>query len=144
MPTVKRGAWCAHPESLLQTILCSEVEQERRFAVDKIVELREEEDEDTQVGDRSVRDRKALDINEHATKLADLIDWSEKLTEPPLTCPLTTKNIKEVVAYPMKVPDRPSHTQNVERLVKRVTEASAHVYSHGRRGGYIRSQGASA
>ena len=144
MPTVKRGAWYAHPESVLQTMLCSEVEQERRFAVDKIVELRGEGDEDTQVGDRSVRDRKAHDINEHATKLADLIDWSEKLTEPPLTCSLTTKNIKEFVASPMKVPDWPSHTQSVERLVKRVTEASAHVYSHGRRDGYIRSQEASA
>lgn len=144
MPTVKRGAWYAHPESVLQTMLCSEVEQERRFAVEKIVELRGEGDEDTQVGDRSLRDRKARDINEHATKLADLIDWSETLTEPPLTCSLTTKNIKEFVASSMKVPDWPSHTQSVERLVKRVTEASAHVYSHERRDGYIRSQEASA
>lgn len=91
-----------------------------------------------------MRDRKTLVINEHATKLADLIDWSEKLTEPPLTCSLTTKNIKKFVASPMKVPDWPSHTQSVERLVKRVTEASAHVYSHGTRDGYIRSQEASA
>ena len=40
MPTVKRGAWYAHPESVLQTMLFSEVEEDRKFAVDKIVEIR--------------------------------------------------------------------------------------------------------
>ena len=39
----------------------------------------------------------------------------------------------------MEVPDWPSHTQSIERCVKMVTEAAAHVYSAERREGYIRS-----
>ena len=37
-----------------------------------------------------------------------------------------------------------SHTQSVERIVKKVTEAAAHVYTHERRNGYVRSQQVSA
>ena len=144
MPTVRRGAWYAHAESVLQGMLCSQVEEERKFAVDKIVELRGEGDEETQKGDNSVRYRKTPNINEKATKLAELIDWTEGATEPPLTCSLTTQEVRGFIATPMKVPAWPSHTQSVERLVKRVTEASAHVFSHERRDGFIRSQEASS
>ena len=38
MPTVRRGAWYAHSESVLQAMLCSDVEEGWKFAVDKIVE----------------------------------------------------------------------------------------------------------
>ena len=37
----------------------------------------------------------------------------------------------------------PYHT-GVERIVKKVTEAAAHVYSHERRDGYVRSHEVSA
>ena len=144
MPTVKRGAWYGHSESILQTMLCSDYIREREFAINKILEIRGEGDEESQIGDSSVRSRKTPDINENATKLEDLIDWSCELSEPPLTCNLTTKEIKEFVAAPMTVPNWTSHTQSVERLVKKVTEASSHVYSQERRDGYIRSQEASA
>ena len=113
--------------------------------MDKIVELRGDGDEEVQRGDDSVRDRKTPNINENATKLADLIDWKvEEVTEPPLTCSLTTMELQPLIASPIVVPAWPSHTQSVERLVKRVTEASAHVFSHERRDGFIRSQEASS
>ena len=142
--TVNRGAWYAHPEAVLQTLLCSEDEEERRFAVKKISELRGEGDENTQVGDKSVRYRKTPVINFESKKLTDIIDWSEELTEPPLTLSLTTVEIKQFLDAPMQVPSWSSHTQSVERLVKKVTEAAAHVYTQERRDGYIRGQEASA
>jgi hypothetical protein len=143
-PTVQRGAWYAHSESVLQAMLCSEVAEERKFAVDKIVNIRGHGEDDTQVGDNSVRYRITPDINWKSTKLADLIKWKENVTEPALTCHLTTTQVKQFVVKPMIVPDWPSHTQSVERLVKKVTEAAGHVYSHARRDAYIRGQEVSA
>jgi hypothetical protein len=83
--TVNRGAWYAHPEAILQTMLCSEDEQERRFAVNKICSLRGPGDESTQIGNSCVRNRKTPTINFNSKKLADLIDWTSGVTEPPLT-----------------------------------------------------------
>ena len=123
--TLNRGAWYApHPELILQTMLCSEDEQERRFAVNKICSLRGPGDESTQIGNSCVRNRKTPTINFNSKKLADLIEWTSGVTEPPLTLTLMTMELRQ--------------------LVKRVTEAAAHVYTQERRDGYIRSQQASA
>ena len=140
MPTIRRSAWYAHPESVIQALLCSEKREERQAGVDKILEIRGGGDEETQVGDSSVRIRKTPAINIGATSLLDLVDLSVGATEPPLTCKLTSSSIRRFVETPMEVPDWPSHTQSVERCVKMVTEAAGHVYSHERREGYIRSQ----
>ena len=144
METVQRGAWYAHCEAVLQAMLCSHVREERNFAVEKICEIRGEGDEDEQCGVMNVRDRKTPVINMKSKILKDLIDWSEGITEPSLTCSLTTKDIRKFVDIPMEVPNWSSHTQSVERIVKKVTEAAAHVYSHERRDGYVRSHEVSA
>ena len=60
MPTVKRSAWYAHSEALIQTLLCSEDQKERIEGVERI---RGDGDPDTQLGDSSVRNRRTLDIN---------------------------------------------------------------------------------
>ena len=53
-----------------------------------------------------------------------MIDWSiSEVTEPPLTLSLTTMQLKIFLDKPMEVPECSSHTQSVERVVKRVTEA---------------------
>ena len=140
MPTVKRSAWYGFSESVLQSMLSSEEEQERRFAVEKILQIRGEGDETTQLGDSSVRPRKTPSVNTEATSLSQLIDWSSGVYEPPLTCSLTTYDIKTFVSKAMVVPDWPSHTQSVERCVKMTTEAAAHVYSEERREQYIKGQ----
>ena len=106
----------------------------------KILEIRGIGDENVQVGDLSLRQRMTPEINADAKILIDLIDWRCGITEPPLTCSLTTAKVKELLQTPMTVPDWPSHTQSIERCVKMVTEASGHVYSQERRDGYIRSQ----
>ena len=139
MPTVKRSAWYAHSESILQYMLASGDRDMRKYAVQKILEIRGVGDDDSQVGDNSVRPRIAPEINPDAKTPYDLIDWTS-ISEPPLTCNKTTGCLKSFIDYPMQVPDWPSHTQSIERWVKMVTEAAGHVYSQERREGYIRSQ----
>ena len=141
MPTIRRSAWYAHPEAVLQAMLCSDNIAERKEAVSKIVQIRGEGDEATQLGDTSVRPRRTPEINIKAVTLNQLVDLDDPLvTEPPLTCTLTTERIKKFIDEPMEVPDWSSHTQSVERCVKMVTEAAGHVYTHERREAYIRSK----
>jgi hypothetical protein len=40
-PVVQRGAFHGHSENILLSLLCSDSEKDRSFAVEKIVELRE-------------------------------------------------------------------------------------------------------
>ena len=140
MPSVRRSAWYGFSESVLQAMLCSQEAGERIDAVEKILNIRGTGDETTQVGDSSVRSRKTPAINSDATTLSQLIDWTSAVYEPPLTCSLTTSEVKAFVNCPMVVPDWPSHTQSVERCVKMTTEAAAHVYSYQRREQYIKGQ----
>ena len=86
-----------------------------------------------------MRPRTTPEINPDAKSLYDMIDWTSSY-EPPLTCAMTTACLKTIIDSPMQVPSWPSHTQSIERCVKMVTEAAAHVYSQERREGYIRSQ----
>ena len=121
LPTVKRSSWFAFSECIIQTLLCSKDEEERRQGVKKIVEIRGEGDDSTQVGDRRVRPRKTPEINSHARSLVDLISWEKPVFEPPLTHHLTTLEVKQFLSKPMEVPSWPCHTQSVERCVKQVT-----------------------
>jgi hypothetical protein len=141
LPTIQRSSWFAFSEMVLQTLLCSEDQEERKVGVQKIIELRNE-DGDTP-GDLSVRPRKTPAVNPNATSLLELIDWSENVYEPPLTCKLKISEIRKFVEEPMQVPKWPCHGQSIERCVKQVTEASGKVYSHEKREGFIRGQEAS-
>lgn len=143
MPTVRRSAWFAFSECIIQTLLCSTDEEERRVGVKKIAELRGEGDDMTQLGDNSVRPRRTPELNTEATKITDLIKWEIPVYEPPLTTSLTTFEVKQFLSKPMEVPNWCCHTQAIERCVKMVTEAAASVYSHEKREGIIRSQEAS-
>ena len=40
MPTVRRSAWYAHTEAILQTLLCSEDQKERTEGVERILAIR--------------------------------------------------------------------------------------------------------
>ena len=140
MPTVRRSAWYAHSEAILQTLLCSEDQRERIEGVEKILAIRGEGDPDTQLGDSSVRTRKTPDINCDASSIGDLISWSEGVSEPPLTCSLSTVEVKNLIDTPMEVLNWPCHTQSIERVVKMVTDASAKYFSQEKRDGAIRTQ----
>ncbi|KAG0710812.1 hypothetical protein GWK47_002434 [Chionoecetes opilio] len=83
MPTVKRSTWYAHSEAILQIMLCSEDQKERIWGVERNLAVRGDGDPDTQLGDSSV-------INCDASSIVELISWSEDVSEPPLTCSLST------------------------------------------------------
>ena len=68
-PYVQSGAWSAHPEALLITLLLSKKKKERRFAVKKVLEVRGDEE----LGDTEPRSRLTLKLNFQAKKCQDLI-----------------------------------------------------------------------
>ena len=57
-------------------LLCSEDELKRGDAVEKIMKVRDEGDETTQLGDNEVRPRKTPLDNTEATSLSELLDWT--------------------------------------------------------------------
>ena len=96
-------------------MLASSNQDERNFAVDKILKMRGRED----FGKSDPRKRKLPKMNIEATSLLDLIDW-RRAHEPVLTLKLTRDEIKEFKSKPMEVPYFPGDTQAVERAVKEV------------------------
>ena len=135
LPYLKTSSWYAHSEAILQTMLCSEDQSEREFAVKKILKIRGKE----ALGKTAPRSRKLPKLNVDATSLVDLIDW-KRSHEPLLTCHLTKEEIKEFLHQPMIVPYYCGHTQPIERAVKEVTAASANVCGEERRDGWVRSR----
>ena len=57
MPTIRRSAWYAHPEAVLQAMVCSDKLEKRKEAVEKFLEIRGDGNEEIQLGDISVRPR---------------------------------------------------------------------------------------
>ena len=135
MKYVRSSAWNAHSESLLQTMLASDDQAEREFAVQQILKIRGESEH----GDSSIRPRKVPTINTDASNLQDLIDWSGTVHEPPLTCMLSRTDILKFTETKMTVPKFPVHGQNIERCVQPVTRACMSVYGEDRRDGFIKA-----
>ena len=125
LPTAMRSAWFAHSEMVLQTLLCSDDKEERRFAINKILEVREVHG-NKEEGDLSVRSRHTPEVNPNASNLSELINWTN-VHEPYLTCRLSQTELLTLLGTPMTVPQWPCHGQSIERCVKNVTEAAATV-----------------
>ena len=140
---MRRSAWYARSEAVLQAMLSSQCSKLRAEAIEIILKIRGTPFDDDQLGDCSFIQRKSVQLNVDAIKLSDLLDLNSEVLEPPLTTFLTSKDLKSSKDTPMQVPKWPSHTQSVERCVKMVTEAAGHVYSHEKREGYIKAQLAS-
>jgi hypothetical protein len=137
-PRLESSAWWAHSKMLLQTLLCSSDEADRRFAVEKILEVR-------QLGDvnlaETVRTRSKISLNSKASTLKELIIWKEnEISEPVLTLDLTEEQIRSFENSPMPVPYIPVHGQSMERCVKEVTAAAEAVFGYERRDGFIRAR----
>ena len=114
---VKSGAWYAHSECILLSLLSSSDKEERKFAVEKILKLRGS----SQLGDMSVRPRRHPKLNMSATSLTKLISWTQgEVYEPVYTCSLSNDIIKSFVDNPFNPPPFTSHTQSTERAVKQV------------------------
>ena len=132
-----RGAFIAHPENVILSLLASEVEEDRSFAIDKILQVRDEDS--SEFGNMNVRSRKTPEINFNATSLKNLIFWDKiKCYEPVFTCKLSREEIKSFKDSPMSVPYFPIHTQSTERAVQLVSDAATKVYGHEKRDGFVR------
>ena len=143
-PYLESSAWWAHPEMLLQTLLCSEEREERCFAVQKIKKVRQEKET---LGSRGgeglvdIRTRRKVHLNKNATSLRNLIVWDdENISEPILTRDLPAAVIETFESIPMKVDTMTVHGQSVERCVKEVTAAYKAVYGYARRDGFSRAR----
>ena len=80
-----------------------------------IISLREEGEE--RLGNDAPCSRRIPQLNFEATHIKELIDWNkESIHGPPLTCHLTSAELREFCAAPMVVPVRSTHTQAVERV----------------------------
>jgi hypothetical protein len=76
-----------------------------------------------------------------AAALLDLIDWGEViLSEPVLTCDLSTEEVKYLKEVPFSVDKYSDHTQSVERAVKETSNAATRVYGFKKRDGFIRAK----
>ena len=116
-PYVATGAWFAHPEAVLLSLVCSSDREGGELGARKILERRGEE----QYGDTRVRSRRTPDINFSASSISDLISWDRDIHEPSFTCSLTKEQIKELEDTPFPAPDFPLHSQSCERAVKQVS-----------------------
>ena len=138
-PVIQRGGYHAHSENLLLSMLGSEDQDERKYAVEKITEIRGGED----YGDCSVRSFHVPQLNFEADSLSSLIDMSGKETpvlEPVLTCKVATGELDQYIDNPFPEPDAHCHTQACERAVKETTIAAGKVYGFAKRDGYIRAK----
>ena len=135
MPVVQRGSYHGHSENVLLAMLSSGFTEERTFAVEKVLEIRNDEN----FGDSSVRDFHTPALNWEATSLIDLIDWTDA-SEPILTCHLSKAEVLSFKEEPLLVEQFSGHGQAVERAVKETSNASSKVFSFERRDGYIRAK----
>jgi hypothetical protein len=136
-PYIRTGAWYSHSECILVSLLTSSNKNERKFGVDKVLQIRG----NNELGDTAVRKRISPKINLDATILQELISWNVKdCYEPIFTCNLSKVEVSKFIENPLKIPKFSIHTQATERCVKSVTEASAIVYGQERRDGFVRTR----
>lgn len=132
---VADSAWYAHPEHLLLHLLASQDEENRRFAVKKILEIRG----DSEFGDTSPRPFKVPPLNWSAKTVRDMIIWTGA-TEPIFTAAMTCDQVRAHLDAPFVMKAFPAHTQSVERMVKEVSAASSNVFGLERRNGYVHAR----
>ena len=126
------GAYWAHPESVLQTMLVHGDNAERTEAVEVIIKLRMASGNPA-IGNFGYRNRK-LTKNANileAKSLHDLLSCYDLLSEPPLTVNIPTSDLAKYRTRKMEevlapAYDWPSHSQQTERYIQQLSKASAH------------------
>ena len=114
---VRTGAWYAHHENVLVSLLASRDPKDRKFAVDQILKKRGK----SELGDMSVRPRITPKLNILATTLTKMVNWKPgDVQESVFTCRLSKQEIKGFLETPFDPPKFTSHTQSTERAVKQV------------------------
>ena len=95
--------YSANIENLLASFLWSDVQEQRKFAVDEILRIRN--------GDGSVRLRKNADIVLTAETPMDFIDWKkENVMEPIFTVNMGVDSIKKLSEVPLTMESYSTHS----------------------------------
>ena len=139
--TLLTGAYSLNEDTILQAMLSGEDQDDRRFAIDKIIKNRELQGS-PDIGNVAPEKRVNPKLNFFAEPLTlrTVINWDRVFREPPLTCEIPSKDLHDFLDQRMAIPDFPSHTVSVERAVKRVTEAGKRHTTEDKRDGRILSQ----
>ena len=126
-------------------MLSSELQSERKRAIQIILQIRGEDE----FGNDSPRlnnitygpraSRKPV-VNLDALSVLDLIPRSDYKFEPSFTAVMSKRELKLINFKKLRLPKAEGFTQNVERLIRRTTEASAIYWDHLRRDAHIRAQ----
>ena len=120
----------------MASLLCSDDSEDRSFAVDKIIKIRDGKD----FGDLSVRSHTTPTIVLNATSPKELVNWDGKIHEPVFTCQLSLSELEELRNRPLEIPSFTLHTQSCERSVQEVSKASTEVHGETRRDGWVRAR----
>ena len=96
-PTLRKSAWNAHRESVLLTMVCSDNQEEREFAANAILAMRDGREE----GDLKPLGKNP-ELNLMATSLQGLVSWTAA-KEPVETCKLSILQLQELKLAPLKV-----------------------------------------
>ena len=134
-PYIATGAYHAHPENVLLTLLGSEIQKDRKFAIETILKIRGS----SEFGCMSTRSHRTPEINVKATSPSNLIFWDKiDCYEPVFTCKLSKEEIRNFKDSPMNVPYFPIHSQSTERAVQIVSKAAQTVFGYEKRDGFVR------
>ena len=139
----EKGAWHAHSEHVLLALLSSDDEDDRQFAIAKVMDIRgRSKGREIHVGDSSLRSCFPPRLNRKATSIRDLQDWTGA-TEPYATTPMSDEQVRQILTTPLPVPKIPAHSRCCLRCAKRVCLASHGVVGPSQRDAHIRASGKS-
>lgn len=136
-PVLQRNSYFGHPENLLLTMLSDNEKHIRELALRRILKARRDKPQ-------KLRLFQVPEINMDANVYYDLINWQNKITEPPILMQISTEELETLVSRgednKIDFLRLPCHTQAVERSVKTVTEASGTLCSKSAREGFIKAK----
>ena len=137
---ITRNAYYFHSESILLCYVASDDRAEREFAV-RMIKLIRCRQGDSSRGNKAPRVRtNPTKLNLAASSLAEVIDERQYKHESLLTCDIPTSELDTLIESPLEVLPYPSHTQSVERNIRRMTQAGQKVSTLKKRDGVILTQ----
>ena len=132
-PVFQRNSHFAHYQNILLAAVVDENKEVRRNAITKIIDCRQS---DSLL--RQFNVPQSLNIN--ASNYIEMIDWEKDAIHPqPILQEITDDDLICGIEKILQIPPFLCNTQNVERGVKIVTEASSKVFGYEARHGYILS-----
>ena len=130
LDNLQNNAFGLVPENMLFSMIASENAELRNKAISRILKMR-----DLNQGEQPAlieSDKRIPAINYEAVDWSTLVDLDsiKGNFEPPLTQDISSVDLREAfdTSSALQFPALPAHSQSVERAVKLVSEASAHVY----------------